>query len=233
MMAWVRSRRLDVGHYAVAPQIPSACKNACRAQGWGFAMNRQRGAVIAFALAVSAGLLGGTGAVAAASNAQKAKPKHVPCRNTNVLPSTGNTTLVVAATLCLIERERTAYHLAALRSNSSLQRIASSQAKDMVVGDYFGDNTPTGGTPWQRITASHYATDARSVSVAQNIGWGTGELATPAAIVNAWMLSPPHRQIMLTSSYRDIGVGVAPAAPSSLNEGMEGATYSVEFATRG
>jgi uncharacterized protein YkwD len=150
-----------------------------------------------------------------------------------VLPSGSNTAGVAPATLCLIERERSAYHLGMLRSNSSLQRIASGQARDMVVGDYFGDDTPAGGTPWERITSSHYAVDARSLSVAQNIGWGTGELATPAAIVNAWMLSPPHRQIMLTGGFHDVGVGVAPAAPSSLNEGLQGATYTVEFAARG
>jgi uncharacterized protein YkwD len=196
-------------------------------------MNRQRSAVVALVSVVAAGLLGGTGAIAAGSVTHATKPWHGPCDDANLLPSQENTSRVAGATLCLIERERQAYHLGVLRSNSSLRRIASSQAKDMVVGDYFGDNTPAGGTPWQRITASHYATDARTLSVAQNIGWGTGELATPAAIVSAWMLSPPHREIMLKSSYRDIGVGVAPAVPSSLNEGMEGATYSVEFAARG
>jgi uncharacterized protein YkwD len=68
---------------------------------------------------------------------------------------------------------------------------------------------------------------------AQNIGWGTAGLATPAAMVRGWMLSPPHRRIMLTGAYRDIGVGVAPAAPASLTQGAPGATYTVEFATRG
>ncbi|MFZ1154650.1 MAG: CAP domain-containing protein [Solirubrobacteraceae bacterium] len=139
----------------------------------------------------------------------------------------------MTATLCLIERERRAYHLGLLHSNGSLQRIAASQAKDMVVGDYFGDNSLAGGTPWQRITASQYASGAHSLWAAQNIGWGTDELATPAAMVNGWMLSPPHREIMLTGGYHDVGVGVAPAAPSSLTEGLPGATYTVEFAARG
>ncbi|HEX4837410.1 MAG TPA: CAP domain-containing protein [Solirubrobacteraceae bacterium] len=139
---------------------------------------------------------------------------------------------MVAATLCLIEREREAYHLGVLRSNSSLQRIAASQAKDMVIGHYFGDNSLTGGTPWQRITASHYASGARRLSAAQNIGWATDRLATPAAMVNAWMLSPMHRKIMLTGGYRDIGVGVAPAPPRSLAKGTHGATYTAEFAAR-
>jgi uncharacterized protein YkwD len=196
-------------------------------------MGRQRSTVIALLLAVSASLLGATGAFAAGSATPKRAQGHGPCRDTSLRPAPGNTTRVASATLCLIERERTTYHLSVLRSNDSLKRIASTQANDMVVGNYFGDDTLAGSTPWQRITSSHYATDARSVSVAQNIGWGTGSLATPAAIVNAWMLSPPHREIMLAGGYRDVGVGVAPAAPSSLNEGQQGATYTVEFAVRG
>ncbi len=103
----------------------------------------------------------------------------------------------------------------------------------MVVGDYFGDDTPSGTTPWQRITASPYAIGAHSVAAAQNIGWGTERMATPAGMVSIWMHSAPHRQIVLTGGYRDIGVGVAPAAPTILTKGTPGATYTVEFAVRG
>ena len=103
----------------------------------------------------------------------------------------------------------------------------------MVVGDYFGDDTPSGTTPWQRITASAYGIGAHSVAAAQNIGWGTQQMATPAGMVSIWMHSAPHRQIVLTGGYRDIGIGVAPAAPTSLTNGAPGATYTVEFAARG
>lgn len=189
-------------------------------------------AAIALTLAVSAGLLGAGEASAARSHASTPLPIHGLCGGASLLPTPTNMARVVTATLCLIERERQAFRLPLLRSNSSLQRIAAVQAKDMVVGDYFGDNTPAGGTPWQRITTSPYAVGARSLWTAQNIGWGTDELATPAAMVNGWMLSAPHRQIMLTAGYRDVGVGVAPGAPSSLTEGLPGATYTVEFANR-
>jgi uncharacterized protein YkwD len=198
-------------------------------------MKRKRRAVIAVMLAVSAGLLGaGTSASGARPRASTPLPVHGSCRGSWLHPSRRNVARVVSATLCLIERERRAYRLGLLRSNRSLQRIASRQAKDMVVGDYFGDNSLTGGTPWQRITTSPYASGARRVSAAQNIGWGTAGLATPAAMVRGWMLSPPHREIVLTAGYRDIGVGVAPAAPSRFTRGsLPGATYTAEFAARG
>lgn len=188
---------------------------------------------MAAALALAGGLSGWTGASAAGSRAGAVRPAHGSCSGASLPPTPADIARVATATLCLIERERRAHHLGVLRANSSLQRIAASQARDMVVGDYFGDNTPAGSTPWQRITASAYAAGAHSLSAGQNIGWGTEQLATPEGMVAIWMHSPPHREIMLTRGYRDIGVGVAPAAPSSLTEGQPGATYTVEFAARG
>lgn len=195
-------------------------------------MKRELHAAIALVLVVATGMLYASSDSAASSPHSKALPVRVSCSGATLRPRPANMSRVVTATLCLIERERATHHLGLLRTNSTLQRIAATQAKDMVVGDYFGDNSLTGGTPWQRITASHYASGAHSVWAAQNIGWGTAALATPAAIVKGWMLSPPHRQIILTDGYRDIGVGVAPAAPSSLTGGLPGATYTVEFANR-
>ncbi len=67
---------------------------------------------------------------------------------------------------------------------------------------------------------------------AQNIGWGTGPNATPSGIVGAWMASPPHRAIILTRAYRDVGVGVAPAVPAEFGSALSGGTYAVEFGAR-
>ncbi len=139
---------------------------------------------------------------------------------------------MTTATLCLIEQERVAYRLKPLHSNSSLRRIGSKQASEMVIGGYFGDNSLSGWTPIQRIETSAYAARARGLSAGQNIGWGSGALATPAAMVHAWMLSPPHREIMLSGGYSDVGVGIAPAAPQRSTDGLPGATYAVEFASR-
>jgi uncharacterized protein YkwD len=154
------------------------------------------------------------------------------CKGTNVQPTSTNLTRVTAATLCLIEHERLAYRLDPLHPNNSLRRIGSKQASEMVIGEYFGDDSLSGWTPMQRIEDSAYAARTRALSAGQNIGWGSGALATPAAMVRAWMLSPPHREIMLSGSYRDIGVGIAPAAPQRSPEGLPGATYVVEFASR-
>jgi uncharacterized protein YkwD len=160
-------------------------------------------------------------------------PSALACKGTSLQPTHANLARVTAATLCLIEQERLTYRLEPLHSNSSLRHIGSKQAGEMVIGEYFGDDSLSGWTPTQRIEASAYAARARGLSTGQNIGWGNGALATPAAMVRAWMLSPPHREIMLSGGYRDIGVGVAPAAPRRSTGGLPGATYVVEFASRG
>jgi uncharacterized protein YkwD len=113
--------------------------------------------------------------------------------------------------------------------------IASGQANDMVRGHYFADQSLTGQSPLSRVIASGYAAHPASMRLltAQNIGFGTGPHATPAGIVDAWMHSPPHRRIMLTGAYRDVGVGAVASVPYGIASRWLGGTYAVEFGTRG
>jgi uncharacterized protein YkwD len=154
------------------------------------------------------------------------------CAHAKLRPSPTNIPAIEAATLCLINALRKADHRHSLRLNADLHTVAVGQASEMVLGDYFGDDNRAGQTPLQRIVDSSYPAHAARVSTAQNIGWGTGPDATPAAMVQAWLLSPPHRKIILTKGYRDIGIGVTPATPASVTAGALGATYTVEFGVR-
>jgi uncharacterized protein YkwD len=156
------------------------------------------------------------------------------CAGTASLPDGQNSTLIDAATLCLMNHVRAEYGLRALRRSRPLAAIAAGQAGDMVSGDYFGDQSLSGRSPLSRVLASHYAVSLAHMRLltAQNIGWGTGPNATPAGIVAAWMQSPPHRSIILTAAYRDAGVGVAPAVPAALGSSWLGGTYAVEFGAR-
>jgi len=155
-----------------------------------------------------------------------------PCPNANLRPSGADAGRVDAATLCLIDRLRGAYHLHRLRSNRELKRLADSQVWDMVSWNYFADDRPPGLTPMRLLAGTHYPARAKSVSLGQNIGWGTGGYATAASMVAAWMASRPHREIILTGEYREAGVGVVPAVPPLLRPELRGATYAIEFAAR-
>jgi len=196
-------------------------------------MKRSANTAVATMLVIWTSMLACGGMTAAASDVKTARARRRQCRGAHLMPTGANLSRVLAATLCLMDREREAHHVRALRSNGYLRKIATRQADDMVIGDYFGDNSLTGMTPWQRITASRYAHGAPRLAAGQNIGWGTGRLATPAAMVAEWMRSRPHREIMLSGAYRDVGVGVAPAAPRRMAGGMRGATYTAVFAAKG
>jgi uncharacterized protein YkwD len=164
----------------------------------------------------------------------RASSSALTCTGEDSSPNGRNAALIDAATLCLMNQIRVANHLVPLRFNASLGRIASGQAGDMVRGHYFGDQSISGQSPFARIMASSYvAHQARlHLRAAQNIGWGTGHTATPAGIVQAWMESPPHRAIILTASFRDAGVGVAPTVPSGFSGQWHGGTYAAELGTR-
>jgi uncharacterized protein YkwD len=156
------------------------------------------------------------------------------CRGADTMPTGHNAALIDAATLCLINRLRAARGMHALHANHTLARIALGQARDMVRGHYFADQSISGQSPLTRVMASGYVAHPAAVRLltAQNIGWGTGPNATPSGIVRAWLQSPPHREIMLTPAYRDAGIGASPSVPSALGSSWLGGTYAVEFGTR-
>jgi uncharacterized protein YkwD len=154
------------------------------------------------------------------------------CANANVHPSTTTVLAAEAATLCLVDQIRASYDLHRLRANHELGRVARSQVTAMVSHDYFADVRPTGQTPLALVSVTRYPAHAAEFAVGQNIAWGTGNFTTPAHIVAEWMASPPHREIMLTSQYRNAGVAVTPAVPAILNSDGAGATYAIEFGDR-
>jgi uncharacterized protein YkwD len=180
--------------------------------------------------ALVAALLLAVGALATA--ALPARGEAAYCAGANVTPTATNGPRIASATLCLINQVRRAYDLHPLRSNGELRKLATGQAHDMVSWNYFADNRPPGLTPMALVSKTRYITHATKLSVGQNIGWGTGEYATPAGMVAAWIASPGHLENIVTSEYREVGVGVTPAVPARFKPELPGATYAMEFAVR-
>lgn len=129
------------------------------------------------------------------------------------------------ATLCLLNRVRAAHGLRPLRLNAKLSHAARRHSRDMVRHRYFAHDSRNGRSPFQRMRATHYVPRDASWWLGENIGWGSGTLAEPSAMVRAWMHSPPHRANILSRHFRDIGIGVAAGAPV----GGGGATYTTDF----
>ena len=100
----------------------------------------------------------------------------------------------------------------------------------MAFGDYFQHLGPRGQTPLARMRASGYIHGAHAAyAVGENIAWGTLWLATPRAIVAAWMGSPEHRANILNPRFRDTAIGVSPHVPRALAHGQRGAIYTQDF----
>lgn len=146
------------------------------------------------------------------------------------MPDASNLPLVRAAVLCLINRERAQNGEPPLKTNPQLEAAADAHVRDMIAADYFEHVSPTGATPVDRVRATGYI-PGPSVGyvIGENLAWGTLSLATPQAIVSAWIASPPHRANILEASYRDTGIAIAPQVPSSLASDVPDATYGQEF----
>lgn len=160
-----------------------------------------------------------------------ASSANTACRGALQPPSRANLKVEANATLCLVNQLRHAHHLRQLRINASLNSVASGQSYDMLVGDYFGDDSLSGLTPMQRVESSAYGHGSSRLLVAQNIAWGEGSEATPGAIIASWLDSVPHREILLGSPYQNIGVGISLGVPNDANPGP-GATYTLDLAAK-
>jgi uncharacterized protein YkwD len=115
---------------------------------------------------------------------------------------------------CLINDERAAAGLPPTRPDPRLRRAATRHSVAMVSGRYFAHTALDGTTFLQRVRAAGYL--RRRVPrwmVGENLAWGVGQESTPESIVDSWMASPPHRRVVLTSGFRDVGIGAAQGTP--------------------
>jgi uncharacterized protein YkwD len=153
-----------------------------------------------------------------------------PCGAVDSPPSSSGPDLAGRATLCLMNRERAARGLPPLASNGLLARAAAAHSQDMVARRYFEHAGPDGRTVQDRIRATGYA-GGGSASTGENIAWGAGSKATPAAIVARWMASPPHRADILRPAFREVGIGIALGSPTDDARGDPAAvaTYTTDF----
>ena len=85
-----------------------------------------------------------------------------------------------------------------------------------------------------RIRRTGYFRRISSWFVGENLAWGAGpNRSSPRGIVAAWMASPPHRQNILNSRFREVGIGVVEGAPRRKVFGLPSGTYATSFGTRG
>src|SRR5207302_659050 len=89
------------------------------------------------------------------------------CAETDLTPSDANLSRVRAATLCLVNRERSLHGDAPLTNDSRLEQAAQAHSEDMAFGNYFEHIGPGGDTPFSRIRSSGYI-------YSSNVGYAVG-----------------------------------------------------------
>ena len=159
--------------------------------------------------------------------ATTAVPAVSGCAGADALPGSVSAGTVRTAVLCLLNVQRRAHGLPALRASRPLRLAATRWARTMVRGRFF-DHSRRGSTLSKRVARTAYLRRTRSWALGENIAFGGGAKGTAAAIVSAWMGSPPHRANILTRRFRDIGIGVAGGLPV----GGPGATFVTDFGAR-
>ena len=151
------------------------------------------------------------------------------CANANLMPTADNLDLIRAAVLCLHNQIRASKGLPALKDNAKLRAAAAGHSADMVGEGYFDHTDPDGDTFVDRILGAKYAKQTDGWTLGENLAWGTGDLSTPAGVMNAWMNSAGHKANILKRGYKEIGVGIKLGVPS--DEGV-GATITADFGTK-
>jgi uncharacterized protein YkwD len=151
------------------------------------------------------------------------------CQGARAVPTHTNLGQINHATLCLINTQRRAQGLPAVRMNSLLRLAALRHSREMVTQHYFAHDSRDGSSFLARIRRTGYLLHSRSWMAGENLAWGVGRRSTPASTVRAWMNSPPHRHNILTRGYRDIGIGVVPGGPRAR---ARGTTYTTDFGYR-
>lgn len=83
-----------------------------------------------------------------------------------------------------------------MRPSLSLFHSATSYARQMMRSDYFGHQAsiPVAG---------------RFRAAGETLAWHSGWRLSPRGTVSQWMGSPPHRAVLLSSTFTRIGVGRA------------------------
>jgi uncharacterized protein YkwD len=158
---------------------------------------------------------------------------HAACARASAAPTSAPAARSSTRTAirCLVNEQRRRHGLAPVRSSGALRRAADGLAGDMVRRKFFAHVTPGGSTVDSRVRSAGYLGGALSWSLGETLAWGAARAGTAAALVNALMHSPPHRAIILSPQFREVGVGVAFGVPAS-GAGAAGATIALDFGSR-
>jgi uncharacterized protein YkwD len=128
---------------------------------------------------------------------------------------------------------RRQHGLPALRVAAGLAAAARQHSLEMARLGYF-DHSSAGGDSFGRRIARFYPMGKRRYwTVGENLYWSSGEPDAYAA-VEAWLQSPEHRGVLLSSDWREFGVAaVFVRAEPGIFGGRDVTIVTADFGARG
>jgi uncharacterized protein YkwD len=103
----------------------------------------------------------------------------------------------------------------------------------MLAYGFFGHDSEDGTAFSERIKRYYTNRGWRTWSVGEALLSSQGTSIDATAIVDAWLASPPHKEIIMSPMFRDAGIGAlyAPAAPKEFG-GAETVVVTADFGLR-
>jgi uncharacterized protein YkwD len=98
--------------------------------------------------------------------------------------------------------QRANYGLPPLKENFNLDSSAAFKTGDMFANQYFAHDSPSGEGVGDLAKSAGYS----FLTIGENLAMGNFE--SDESLVQAWMDSPGHRENILNTSYKEIGVSV-------------------------
>jgi uncharacterized YkwD family protein len=141
-----------------------------------------------------------TTTTAAQPAADTAKSANTAADTATAAPASANIGDYEQQVVDLVNKERAAAGLSALKVNTKLAGMAEKKAEDLRDNNYFDHNSPVYGSPFDMMRQYGISYTAAGENLAKG-------QRTPADVMNGWMNSPGHRANILNSSYTEIGVG--------------------------
>jgi uncharacterized protein YkwD len=138
-----------------------------------------------------------------------------------------------AAVIRETNRVRAARGLRPLRAAPSLRSAARNHSEAMLAKGFFGHESADGTAFSERIKRYYTNRGFSTWSVGEALMASEGRSVDARAVVAAWLGSPPHREIVLSPTWRDAGIGVlyAPSAPREFG-GAEAIVVTADFGFR-
>ena len=135
--------------------------------------------------------------------------------------------------LAEVNRTRRMYGLRPLAYSAPLANAATEHSKALATAGMFTHSWPTTGRLFSSWIRGFYpARGYRAWSAGENLLWASPGF-TPASAVQQWLDSPTHRRVLLTRSWRELGIGVVSAvrAPGAYG-GRDVQIAAAEFGLR-